>query len=82
MMTRRFTTGASALGALLLAGTALSPSGARAADGDPKAFVANRELFGDLADHPPFVEAYLAALHALQSGGARVTLEELVGVPA
>ena len=55
---------------------------ARADSGDPEAFIANRELFGDLAASPPFVEAYLAALHSLQSGGARVTLEDLVGVPA
>ena len=48
---------------------------------DPLAFVANRELFGDLVDQPGFTEPYLAALESLHSRGARATLESLVGTP-
>ena len=42
---------------------------------DPLAFVANRELFGDLVDEPAFTEPYLAALDSLHTHGARATLE-------
>lgn len=44
----------------------------------PAAFVENRELFGDLADQPRFLAAYLAALASLHERGARATLEDLV----
>jgi len=44
---------------------------------DPTAFIANRELFGDLIDEPAFVEPYIAALHSLHTRGARSTLEAL-----
>jgi mannitol 2-dehydrogenase len=44
---------------------------------DPTAFIANRELFGDLIDEPAFVEPYIAALHSLRTRGARPTLEAL-----
>lgn len=44
----------------------------------PAAFVENRELFGDLADQPRFLDAYLKALASLHEGGARATLEALV----
>ena len=44
---------------------------------DPLAFIANRELFGDLMDQPEFTEPYLTALGSLQSSGARATLESL-----
>jgi mannitol 2-dehydrogenase len=44
---------------------------------EPLAFVANRELFGDLVDHPEFTEPYLAALNSLHERGARATLEAL-----
>jgi mannitol 2-dehydrogenase len=44
---------------------------------DPLAFVANRELFGDLVDQPAFTEPYLAALDSLHNQGARATLEHL-----
>ncbi|KPQ18698.1 MULTISPECIES: mannitol dehydrogenase family protein [unclassified Halomonas] len=44
----------------------------------PTAFVENRELFGDLADQPRFLAAYLAALASLHDRGARATLEDLV----
>ncbi len=46
---------------------------------DPLAFVANRELFGDLVDQPGFTEPYLATLESLHDRGARATLESLVG---
>jgi mannitol 2-dehydrogenase len=44
---------------------------------EPLAFVANRELFGDLVDHPEFTEPYLATLDSLHEHGARATLEAL-----
>jgi mannitol 2-dehydrogenase len=45
---------------------------------DPDAFIANREVFGDLVDHKPFVAAYRSALASLHQRGARATLESLV----
>ena len=45
---------------------------------DPLAFVANRELFGDLVDNERFVTAYLSALRSLHDRGARATLEAIV----
>lgn len=47
---------------------------------EPLAFVADRELFGDLVDYPAFTDAYLAALNSLHEVGARATLEKLVSV--
>jgi mannitol 2-dehydrogenase len=44
---------------------------------EPLAFVANRELFGDLVDHPEFTGPYLATLNSLHEHGARATLEAL-----
>ena len=44
---------------------------------NPLAFIENRSVFGDLADQPRFVEAYLWALDSLHSDGARATLELL-----
>jgi mannitol 2-dehydrogenase len=46
---------------------------------DPTAFLANRELFGDLIDEAPFVAAYTSALESLHTRGARATLEALAG---
>jgi mannitol 2-dehydrogenase len=46
---------------------------------DPLAFVANRELFGDLIDDERFAAAYTGALASLHERGARATLERLVG---
>jgi mannitol 2-dehydrogenase len=46
---------------------------------EPLAFVANRELFGDLVDDPGFTGPYLATLESLHRHGARATLESLVG---
>ena len=47
---------------------------ARRSREDPDAFIANRELFGDLADQEPFARAYRAALRSLHERGARATL--------
>jgi mannitol 2-dehydrogenase len=44
---------------------------------DPDAFIANRALFGDLADNKPFASAYASALASLYDRGARATLESL-----
>jgi mannitol 2-dehydrogenase len=44
---------------------------------EPLAFVSNRELFGDLVDHPEFTEPYLETLNSLHERGARATLEAL-----
>ncbi len=45
---------------------------------EPLAFIANRELFGDLVDDTRFTEPYLATLTALHERGARATLQELL----
>ena len=50
------------------------------AQAEPLTFIANRELFGDLADAPEFARAYLETLRSLRERGARQTLEELVSV--
>jgi mannitol 2-dehydrogenase len=42
---------------------------------DPDAFIADRELFGDLADDERFASAYRDALASLHAHGARATLE-------
>ena len=50
---------------------------ARRQDVDPLAFVADRELFGDLVNSEAFTGAYLQALGMLRSRGARATVEHL-----
>ena len=45
---------------------------------DPDAFIANRDVFGALADDERFVTAYRSALASLHQRGARATLESLV----
>ena len=45
---------------------------------DCDAFIANRDLFGDLADDKRFVTAYQSALASLHQSGARATLDSLV----
>jgi mannitol 2-dehydrogenase len=45
---------------------------------DPDAFIANREVFGDLAGNERFVAAYRSALDSLHQRGARATLESLI----
>jgi mannitol 2-dehydrogenase len=49
---------------------------------DPLAFVADRELFGDLADDERFTEQYRTALDSLRERGARATLEAVTDDPA
>ncbi len=43
---------------------------------EPLAFLEDRDLFDDLADHSRFTEVYRDALDSLHSRGARATLEE------
>ena len=45
---------------------------------EPGAFIANRSLFGDLAEDKRFAAAYLSALDSLHQRGARATLQSLV----
>ena len=45
---------------------------------DPDAFIANRELFGDLVDDRRFIAAYRSALSALHERGTRATLESVI----
>ena len=45
---------------------------------DPLAFIADRGIFGDLAENTSFVAAYRPALASLHQRGARATLESLV----
>jgi mannitol 2-dehydrogenase len=52
---------------------------ARRQDEDPLAFIANRDLFGDLIDNERFVSTYRSVLSSLHLKGARATLEELAG---
>jgi mannitol 2-dehydrogenase len=51
---------------------------ARRQRADPGVFIANRQLFGDLAGNERFRTAYLSALASLHEYGARATLESLV----
>jgi mannitol 2-dehydrogenase len=50
---------------------------ARRQRADPEAFIANRQLFGDLVDDDRFRAAYLSSLASLHAHGARTTLESL-----
>jgi mannitol 2-dehydrogenase len=45
---------------------------------DPDAFIANRGIFGDLAENRSFATAFRSALVSLHQRGARATLESLV----
>jgi len=49
---------------------------ARAARSDPGAFLAMRDIFGDLADNPAYVRAFSGALRSLWTDGVRATLAE------
>jgi mannitol 2-dehydrogenase len=51
---------------------------ARSQHENPTAFIEINAVFGDLAQHPRFVEAYRWALESLHRNGARATLEALV----
>jgi mannitol 2-dehydrogenase len=50
---------------------------ARRYDDDPLAFIADRDLFGDLIDNERFVSTYRSVLASLHTKGARATLEDL-----
>jgi mannitol 2-dehydrogenase len=53
---------------------------ARSARDDPRAFLAMRDIFGELADEPAYVAAFSGALGALWTNGVRATLADyLVG---
>jgi len=45
---------------------------------NPKAFIQNSKLFGDLAQNPRFAEPYLATLNSLHAVGAQKTLEAIL----
>jgi len=55
----------------------LVPAAQRAKD-DPAAFLALRDIFGDLADAPPFRTAFATALRGLWRDGTRATLQRYV----
>jgi mannitol 2-dehydrogenase len=44
---------------------------------DPLAFIADRDLFGELADNQRFTAAYTRALASLHAREARATLDSL-----
>lgn len=44
---------------------------------DPTAFIADRELFGNIIDDPRFTEPYLRTLRSLHDNGSRGTLEAI-----
>ena len=46
---------------------------------EPLAFLADRDLFGDLADDEAFTAVYLEALSSLHAHGARATLQRWLG---
>jgi mannitol 2-dehydrogenase len=50
---------------------------ARAQQADPLAFLADRDLFGGLIEHPAFTEPYRATLEALHDRGSRAALAAL-----
>ncbi|HTR12529.1 MAG TPA: mannitol dehydrogenase family protein, partial [Roseiarcus sp.] len=49
---------------------------AKPARRDPKAFLAMRDIFGELADNPTYVAAFSGALTSLWSRGVRATLAD------
>ena len=49
---------------------------AKPARDDPRAFLAMRDIFGDLADNPAYVAAFSGALGSLWTKGVRATLAE------
>ena len=54
---------------------------ARRQRNDPLAFIADRELFGELVDEERFTAAYLAALGSLRERGTRATVAALIDGP-
>jgi mannitol 2-dehydrogenase len=57
----------------------LVPAARRQHD-DPLAFIADRDIFGDLIDNERFVSTYRSVLSSLHTKGAQATLEEIVAV--
>jgi mannitol 2-dehydrogenase len=51
---------------------------ARKQGGNPTAFIEDRSVFGDLAQSPRFVRAYVDALERIRTKGVRVALLELM----
>jgi mannitol 2-dehydrogenase len=51
---------------------------AKAARRDPTAFLAMRDIFGELADAPAYVAAFSAALTKLWAQGVRAALDDYV----
>ncbi len=49
---------------------------------EPTAFLANRNVFGDLVDDPRFVQAYTRWLRSLHEHGALATVERAVKAPS
>ncbi len=49
---------------------------AKPARSDPRAFLAMRDIFGDLADNPIYVEAFSGALASLWANGVRATIAD------
>ena len=58
----------------------LMAAAARQAE-EPTAFLAQREIFGDLVDDPRFTDAYLRALASLHTVGALATVEVSMTTP-
>lgn len=52
---------------------------AKPARDDPKAFLAMRDIFGELADTPAYVAAFSGALKSLWTRGVRATLADYIG---
>jgi mannitol 2-dehydrogenase len=48
---------------------------------DPRAFLAGNVLFGDLADNPRFVDAFVAASQSVHAKGARGAMLDLLARP-
>jgi mannitol 2-dehydrogenase len=55
---------------------------AKRARGDPKAWLAMSDIFGDLATNPTYVESFSSALSSLWSKGVRATLADYLGAKA
>ena len=51
---------------------------AKSQKGNPKAFIENKKLFGDLANEPRFALPYLSALGSLHEVGAQETLKGIL----
>ena len=49
---------------------------AKPARSDPRAFLAMRDIFGELADNPIYVEAFSGALASLWANGVRATIAD------